>query len=160
MYGAGAAVLLDSFLELLGSADDTKLVSERTTYLSGTLPSHFGRHWGEEGRSTSSDVEFGWNKGRAKAVWSGIMGFSVDGCPWVGKVPAELSGRVAVVGGGEWICAGYSGEGMVNAWRCGVALARMVFGKDTHPEWLPKPFGVSVERHKNARFEELLKHFL
>lgn len=39
--------------------------------------------------------------------WSGIMGFSEDGFPWVGPVSEELGG-----GQGQWICAGYTGEGI------------------------------------------------
>jgi hypothetical protein len=74
-------------------------------------------------------------KGRVKALWSGILGISVDLLPWVGCLPRAVSGRsepppTSVVksekedGGermhvgaapGEWIAAGYSGEGMVHA---------------------------------------------
>ncbi len=41
--------------------------------------------------------------------WSGIMGFSEDGFPWVGPVSEEVGG-----GRGQWICAGYTGEGTQN----------------------------------------------
>ena len=37
--------------------------------------------------------------------WSGIMGFSADELPWVGCLPETLEEE------GQWICAGYSGEG-------------------------------------------------
>ena len=40
--------------------------------------------------------------------WSGIMGFSEDGLPWVGPLAENLGG-----GDGQWICAGYTGEGMI-----------------------------------------------
>ena len=42
--------------------------------------------------------------------WTGIMGFSRDGHPWVGDVPASLGG-----GRGLALCAGYTGHGMPNA---------------------------------------------
>lgn len=42
--------------------------------------------------------------------WTGIMGYSRDGHPWVGDVPASLGG-----GAGLTICAGYTGHGMPNA---------------------------------------------
>ncbi|KAK7754730.1 hypothetical protein SLS62_003288 [Diatrype stigma] len=42
--------------------------------------------------------------------WTGIMGFSRDGHPWVGGVPAALGG-----GPGLAVCAGYTGHGMPNA---------------------------------------------
>ena len=31
---------------------------------------------------------------------------------------------------GEWICAGYTGEGMVHAWLCAKAMARMLLGTE------------------------------
>ena len=40
--------------------------------------------------------------------WSGIMGFSEDGCPWVGPLSEEYGG-----GEGQFICAGYTGEGLM-----------------------------------------------
>ena len=45
---------------------------------------------------------------RLEMSWSGIMGFSDDGLPWVGPLPESMGG-----GDGQWICAGYSGDGMV-----------------------------------------------
>jgi glycine/D-amino acid oxidase-like deaminating enzyme len=43
---------------------------------------------------------------RVHMKWSGIMGFSKDGIPWVGTLSEQLGG-----GNGQWICAGYTGEG-------------------------------------------------
>jgi glycine/D-amino acid oxidase-like deaminating enzyme len=43
---------------------------------------------------------------RVDMIWSGIMGFSQDGIPWVGQLLDEFGG-----GHGQWICAGYTGEG-------------------------------------------------
>ena len=53
----------------------------------------------------------------------------------------------------EWISAGYNGEGMVNAWLCGVALGLMILGREDisaaktsgRPqgklhEWFPKEY--------------------
>lgn len=44
--------------------------------------------------------------------WSGIMGYSRDGYPWVGQVPQEMleDGK-----GGLFVCAGFTGHGMANA---------------------------------------------
>ncbi|EAA29948.1 DAO-domain-containing protein [Neurospora crassa] len=49
--------------------------------------------------------------------WTGIMGFSRDSHPWVGRVPERL-------GGGEnlYMCAGYTGHGMPQA----ALAARMI----------------------------------
>lgn len=40
----------------------------------------------------------------AEGEWTGIMGFSRDGFPWVGGVPDNY---------GLWLCAGYTGHGML-----------------------------------------------
>lgn len=74
-------------------------------------------------------------------IWSGIMGFTGDGLPLVGR----LSGRMTKRGGcNEWIAAGYNGHGMDKAWLCGEAVAAMVLGKPV--EGLPKAFCISDER--------------
>lgn len=52
------------------------------------------------------------------ASWTGIMGSSADGHPWVGAVPGLQSG-------GLFVCAGYSGHGMTNAPLCGRYVARL-----------------------------------
>lgn len=59
-------------------------------------------------------------------VWSGIMGFTTDGMPLVGKLPPSLSGRM---GNGEWLAAGFNGHGMDKCWLSGEAIARMVLGE-------------------------------
>ncbi|KAI9900782.1 hypothetical protein N3K66_005044 [Trichothecium roseum] len=76
----------------------------------------------------------------AKMEWTGIMGFSADSSPWVGRVPACLSGGGGEQGkekekegeeqegGGLWLCAGYTGHGMPVAARCGVAIGQRVLG--------------------------------
>ena len=37
-----------------------------------------------------------------EAEWTGVMGYSRDGCPWVGAVPEQE---------GIWVCGGYTGHG-------------------------------------------------
>ena len=44
---------------------------------------------------------------RLYMAWSGIMGISKDDRPWVGALPESVGG-----GPGQWICAGYTGEGI------------------------------------------------
>jgi len=58
--------------------------------------------------------------------------------PFVGRLESTLTGRSPVkvtlpediIYPGEWVSAGYNGEGMVNAWGCGVALGLMVLGRE------------------------------
>lgn len=80
----------------------------------------------------------------AEYEWTGIMGYSVDGNPWVGRVPEGLGGGADGVAGdgpgGLWVSAGYTGHGMPVAARCGIAVAERILGKmkgtvQVPPEW-------------------------
>ena len=83
------------------------------------------------------------------------MGFSRDSCPWVGALPQSVGG-----GAGQWICAGYTGEGieynghanlgMINAPLCAEALAMMLLGKQL-PADFPRSYLVTEERIQNTR---------
>ncbi|PKK55158.1 hypothetical protein CI102_11 [Trichoderma harzianum] len=84
--------------------------------------------------------------------WSGIMGFSRDGWPWVGPVPETAGG-----GGGLWLCAGYSGGGMPNAALCAKAVVDMMIpGHGDGDEMagqvdLPPEYLLTQERLEKAR---------
>lgn len=77
----------------------------------------------------------------ASYEWTGIMGYSRDAMPWVGRVPESLGGSDGGDGdGGLWVSAGYTGHGMPVAARCGIAVAEMITGKtegavEVPPEW-------------------------
>lgn len=152
-------------------------------HVSGALPVYFGAaNWGAEGVAIEgADTPAGdygrspWAAGRVKALWSGVLSVSVDEFPWVGRVPPAISGRLSPPGlkqsqrmaaPGEWVAAGYSGEGMVHAWLCARALALMVLGLDAAndvetegqygagqsvDEWLPACYRISETRWKHAR---------
>lgn len=63
---------------------------------------------------------------------------------------------------GEWLSAGYSGEGMVHAFMSGKALAYMVLGieDDVHMgEWFPNAFRITQDRWKAAKIEDLLEEY-
>jgi glycine/D-amino acid oxidase-like deaminating enzyme len=212
MLGGGFAKS-DSILTELGNSDDRKWNLQTGKYLTGALGSFFvgGNKEDEE-------------KDRVKALWSGILGISCDGNPWVGRVPSQISGRSTpawtkrttrtslrdnnnnntiitpkdtyatvaddsasglpsqpskasdkLAPGGEWMAAGYTGEGMVHAWRSGEALAMMVLGldepntnleamkTDATPagigEWFPDVFRVTEDRWKNTGIEDLIATF-
>lgn len=174
MLGGGFAQDGDEGYEAMGNTDDTTYSTRIGTHLSGVLPRYFGENnWGREG----VPLEGEWAEGRVKALWSGILGISVDLIPWVGRLPCVISGRSepplssAVksekgegmhVGAtpGEWIAAGYSGEGMVHAWLSGKALADMVLGREVEGklgEWFPDIMRVSEKRWKKAKAENLLE---
>ncbi|TRX87927.1 hypothetical protein FHL15_011185 [Xylaria flabelliformis] len=92
---------------------------------------------------------------RATYEWTGIMGYSRDSHPWIGRVPATVLDETAddardVVAEGLWISAGFTGHGMPVAPRCGIAVAEMILGKKEGVEvpaaWIP-----SHERIAKAR---------
>jgi glycine/D-amino acid oxidase-like deaminating enzyme len=87
-----------------------------------------------------------------------VIGVTGDYRPFVGRLAERLTGRktppvtdgrkkgdesqgrwdLSGVRPGEWISAGYCGDGMVWAWKCGTALGRMLLGEpaDEFPEEL------------------------
>lgn len=172
--GASESILLEN----VGIADDSKTQFQIEAYLAGSLERYFTGSWGAESVENDdegSDKE-NWGKGRIKAVWSGIIGASADALPWVGRVPNSASRRsepvrkssppTVLAAPGEWISAGFSGEGMVQAWLCGKAVARMMLGKSGMTETvrigaesdmpLPEAFLISDKRLKKTKLEDLL----
>jgi glycine/D-amino acid oxidase-like deaminating enzyme len=75
-------------------------------------------------------------------LWSGIMGFTADGMPLVGKLPPKTSGRG---GHGEWIAAGFNGHGMDKCWLSGEAVARMILGQGDVAEF-PRAYLLTEDR--------------
>ncbi|KAG6874130.1 hypothetical protein C0995_005546 [Termitomyces sp. Mi166 len=137
----GGAFANGNVIEEMGNADDGGWDQKAGRYLSGALDRYFA--WSEKEKEEE----------RVKKLWSGVLGISVDGQPWVGRVPEVVAGRGAprrvglgaektegsdgremgrgdLAGPGEWMACGYSGEGMVHAWLSGKALAYMVLGLD------------------------------
>jgi glycine/D-amino acid oxidase-like deaminating enzyme len=110
------------------SADDTFVAEHSVTHLQTVLPRFFGK-------SHQSD----WG---LVGSWSGIMGFSSDGLPMVGRLSSTLTGRK---GDGEWIAAAFNGYGMANCLMSGEALALMMLGEDVS-QWLPIAYGLGKKR--------------
>jgi len=113
----------------IDTTDDGVLSPGITTYLYDTPARYFGPdHWGQDHCL-----------GRVKAEWTGIMGFTADGFPYVGEVPDYQ---------GLWVCAGFGGHGMVLCWMCARALGEMMEGRDGYQlkEWFPESFRLTKER--------------
>lgn len=107
------------------SADDSSVGDHSVKHLQSVLPRFFGQApW------------------RLVSSWSGIMGFSSDGLPLVGRLSQKLTGRT---GNGEWIAAAFNGYGMANCLMSGEALAQMTLGVDVS-KWLPEAYGLSDRR--------------
>jgi glycine/D-amino acid oxidase-like deaminating enzyme len=151
-------------LDEIGISSDAEVNFNIGTYLSGVLPMLFGaQNWGADAGA-----------GRVKSMWTGIMGFTIDVMPFVGRLDPSITGRKIPrskfsdkvrkreqygVLPGEWITAGFNGEGMVNAWLCGVAVGLMVAKREEEEikaepgipggkvsDWLPAEYLISKER--------------
>ena len=71
---------------------------------------------------------------RATHQWTGIMGFSRDASPWVGRVPDCLGG-----GEGLYVCAGYTGHGMPQAALAARMVVEEILGRPVKDDGLKLP---------------------
>lgn len=144
MFGGGFA---QGGIADLGTATDSELSLYCDIHLSGALSAVFGReNWGSV---TGPSVEM---------MWTGNMGFSSDGLPWIGQLPSSELPTTSTMreGSAQWVCAGFSGEGMVQAWLSGKATAQMVLINDgrlhgnVDLSWFPEQMLVTEERLKTS----------
>ncbi|VUC22145.1 unnamed protein product, partial [Clonostachys rosea] len=70
--------------------------------------------------------------------WSGILGFTQDGFPFVGRLPFPNREH-------QWVCGGYHGIGMTKAFRSAEMLALMLLGEEVPAEY-PRSMLVTEER--------------
>ena len=172
MIGGGMVQSGRNGLGEFGIASDSETNYMTGCHLSGVLPMGFGLdNWGEDAPG-----------GRMKQLWSGSLGLTADMLPFVGHLEPTLTGRtppkaaqytdttMSIPNPGEWVSAGYNGEGMVNAWLCGVALGLMIMGReevDTEKfpgkphgklcEWFPEEYICTQERVAKASIYQLLE---
>ncbi|PCH33163.1 FAD dependent oxidoreductase [Wolfiporia cocos MD-104 SS10] len=173
MFGGGFAQCYDDAdIPDIGLADDATVPFSAACHLAGALPLYFGSaNWGGESAPTG-EQDARWGTGRTKAQWSGVLGISTDSLPWVGRLPEKVAGRPSpsaqglkegkrLAAPGEWIAAGYSGEGMVHAWMSGKALAYMVLDREEEiTEWFPDILRVTEKRWKKATVDDLISKFM
>ncbi|KAF2866432.1 FAD dependent oxidoreductase [Massariosphaeria phaeospora] len=77
-----------------GTVDDSSLNPAISKYLRNSLVGYFGaENWGESPEESHS---------RVVQEWTGIMGATADGRPFVGEMPSQK---------GIWISAGFNGHG-------------------------------------------------
>ncbi|KAJ7875548.1 hypothetical protein B0H14DRAFT_3106577 [Mycena olivaceomarginata] len=95
---------------LLGNTDDAQVDPEMAAALREALPCYF-EGWGE-----NSDLAVGEG---VVHVWSGIMGYTTEGIPYVGELHDKP---------GAFICAGHHGHGMARVMTCARGLAALIQG--------------------------------
>jgi glycine/D-amino acid oxidase-like deaminating enzyme len=141
MFGGGRGV---GHLPTIGVSDDTLIDEDSARYLREALLQVL-----ELDGETANLHEL-----KAAAQWTGIMGYSRDDHPWVGKVPDKE---------GLWLAGGYTGHGMPNGTLCGKAVVDMVLGEQEGKDLgdvvrgmvsggdLPGSYVISGERIERAR---------
>lgn len=127
------------------TTDDSAIDECADRNLRRMLPVLFSKSW----------IKDDW---KVRQVWSGIMCYTGDHVPFVGRVTESMTGRK---GQGEWIAAGWNTYGMTNGLLCAYGLARMILGEDVSG-WFPDPYVVTEERISGPRFSgnAVLKDFL
>ncbi|KAG9913813.1 FAD dependent oxidoreductase, partial [Aureobasidium melanogenum] len=117
VIGGGLGRLANTGASEFGTVLDTDLNAEISTYLYNCTAGYFGDNWGEDAK-----------EGRIVKEWSGVMGTSADGLPYVGSMP-EMPGM--------FVCASFNGHGMVMCLKSAEALVDMMEG-DEDVNWFPK----------------------
>ncbi|KAF3911874.1 hypothetical protein AA313_de0209683 [Arthrobotrys entomopaga] len=92
----------------VGVTDDNSVDPAVGKYLRSSVGKYFDDECGYPSADKMCD---------AKYMWSGIMGFSADERPWVGKVPGTE---------GQYILAGFEGHGMAYTTGSAQALAQIL----------------------------------
>ncbi|KAI4155130.1 MAG: hypothetical protein LQ340_001204 [Diploschistes diacapsis] len=126
VIGGGSTVKANLGMDEFGCTDDDVVDTIVSTYLGSCTKEYFSHHWGED------DPD-----GRVRRTWSGIMGYSSDGFPFVGEMDLGL-----------FVAASFQGHGMVLCFLCTKALSITMNREedDTLQQWFPKAFRFSQER--------------
>lgn len=127
IIGGGLGKLAHDGVAEFGNTNDEGLNSELSRYLTDCTQRYYGQNWGEDHQD-----------GRVRKEWSGIMGTSADGLPYVGRVEGM---------NGVWICASFNGHGMVMCLKCAEAVVDMIVDGKVK-EWFPKALQMDEERLK------------
>jgi glycine/D-amino acid oxidase-like deaminating enzyme len=138
VIGGGMHVAKDDGICEYGNTDDTVYDESSAQYLLDCTKRYFSSNWGEDHPD-----------GLNRRTWSGVMGFSADGYPFIGPVPGEE---------GLFVSASFQGHGMVLCFLCAKAAAAMIEGQDGKEleEWFPNCYRVTEER-MDKLFEGRLK---
>ncbi|KAK2850728.1 hypothetical protein FQN49_005383 [Arthroderma sp. PD_2] len=128
VIGGGFTKGEDQGLSQYGTTDDTTVATDISAYLTNSMEKFFGDNWGQDNP-----------EGRVRQEWSGVMGYSTDGFPWVGEMAGEP---------GLYISASFQGHGMAMCFLCAQALTGIFFGDDeaSLSAWFPTAFRVTSSR--------------
>lgn len=166
VIGGGLGRLPGAGATEYGTVDDSSLNPEISKYLYDSLAGYFGpSSWGEVNKEEGED--------RVVQEWTGIMGATADGRPFVGKVPGKMDHRLLPDYEGPkedvpirklWISAGFNGHGMVLCLKSAEALVKMIENDgvgwlNNGPasmeglSWFPESFLISEARLERCQFK-------
>ncbi|KAI9670682.1 MAG: hypothetical protein M1831_005902 [Alyxoria varia] len=129
VMGGGWANLPGEGVSEFGETDDSVLAPAVSRYLFDSTKRYFGdENWGEDHPD-----------GRVRTEWTGIMGNSADGLPYVGEMPGEK---------GLWASVSFNGHGMVICMKCAEALTSMMLDEQPDLDWFPHSFLLTEQRLK------------
>lgn len=141
MFGGGRGA---GHMPTIGVSDDSIIDPDSAAYLRSALLKVMQLDGNTDGLTEL----------KAAGEWTGIMGYSRDDHPWVGKVPDRE---------GLWLSGGYTGHGMPNGTLCGKAIVDMVLGSAAGTDFntlqqsmvekgdIPKSYLITPERLEKAR---------
>jgi glycine/D-amino acid oxidase-like deaminating enzyme len=104
IIGGGAGTILSPNPSQFGQTDDTVLNPAVSKALHAALPLYFGANWGVDNAEL-----------RVRKEWSGVIGGTIDGAPFVGAVPEKK---------GLWVSAGFNGNG--KTWSLSLGKGRLL----------------------------------
>ncbi|KAL2834913.1 FAD dependent oxidoreductase-domain-containing protein [Aspergillus cavernicola] len=124
VVGGARPAFIDDPDKWFDVSDDSRVLESAVRYFDGYMQRTF----------------IGWEDSHAYTdrVWTGIMGYSSDGLPHVGRVPGEEN---------QWIIGGFTGHGMPQIFLAAEGLAKMVVHEmDFRDTGLPRLFQTTQTR--------------
>ncbi|KAI1341681.1 FAD dependent oxidoreductase [Xylariaceae sp. FL0016] len=135
VVGGGGDKYMFDLKNWYNNVNDDKLIEAAKDHFDGYMQRTF-RGWEDSGAKTSK-------------VWTGIMGYSSDGLPWVGAVPGRTN---------QFVIAGFSGHGMPQAFLTSKGIASMVVdGISFKESGVPRAYELTkarLESPKNAILDD------
>ncbi|KAF4971635.1 hypothetical protein FZEAL_9795 [Fusarium zealandicum] len=127
VVGGAREAYLQHLEEWYGNVDDTKMIERARHYFDGYMQKHF-RGWEDSGAYTDQ-------------IWTGIMGYSADRLPRLGRIPGRPN---------MFIMGGFTGHGMPQIFLGAQGISRMILQDIPFSEsGIPRLFEESVSRLKS-----------
>jgi glycine/D-amino acid oxidase-like deaminating enzyme len=129
IVGGARSVYYHDLESWYDNVNDDKLIDSAKDYFNGYMQRVF-RGWENSAAHTNK-------------VWTGVMGYSSDGVPYVGQVPGRQN---------QFVVAGFSGHGMPQIFLSAQGVASMVMDDVTYESTgVPKLYQATQERLDSCR---------